>query len=648
MIWKTRSISFGFALLILVLPLMVIAQDTEPTAIPVLPASTEESGAPEIAPPDISGSGDTVQQNEAEATEAVGEPSTDTVEAPIEIISTCPLAVQDSFTATEIFCTGLSSGEACIGNGHVEAVFGADVSGVSFSQVNDRVRLTSLDQLSLDSSDGVWTVLSAKIELNTSDGGSNVTGTMLVFGDVTLSDTGQVSSGGVQNATVIAQRGMNVRRTPSNDGVIVWQLQPGEQIITTGISADRVWVRIIIPNEYQGTGWAYAPYLEVEGGIEALPYVTVNSAQPDLTPPEFVAMQSIELLSGLAQAECGNDIPDSGILLQSPSGMPDAMRLEVNGVEIQLSGTAFIQAQAGISLSVTVLEGQATVISGSSVNASAGNQITVALDSNLSAIGTPSSAPFDGALINNLPVRLLPRQFAFGLAGVGDTSASDGGFAAPTEAVGFGTAAPAATAEICTLSAQETVRNIRSGPSTDYETVRVLQVNENIVGIGQAIGELNLTWYQTDELGWLRIDTINASSSCSALPIVDRPASPQATSTPDGAPNASGLSSSQLGAVACGAAQVTGSISSDGSDVSVEIGGTWTVAAGVTVLFETQGGQLRPEFGDYIQLIASDGSVIAGSDEGRSLRVTFEQNQTFSARFSAGNGDAIVMTANCE
>jgi uncharacterized protein YgiM (DUF1202 family) len=643
--WKTCTISLGIMLLLVALPLMVIAQDTSPTAIPVLPDSTQESAAPEvpdIAPPVISG--DRTQETQAEATAAVEDSVQETVATVVETTAICPVAVQDSFTATEILCTGLSSGEACIGNGNVDAVFGADISGISFSQANDRVRLTSLDQLSLDSSSGIWTVVSAKIELISTGNGASVTGTMLVFGDVTMSDAGQVSSGGAQNATVIAQRGMNVRRTPANDGVVVWQLQPGEQVMATGITVDRVWIRIIIPNEFQGTGWVYAPYLEVEGGVESLAYVTADSPQPNLTAPEFGAMQSIELLSGLAKADCGSDIPDSGILLQSPSGFSDGMRLKVNGVEIQLNGTAFLTAQAGGTLAVNVLEGQATAINGSSVNATAGNRISIPLDSNLSATGTPTTGTFDSVLFDKLPTRLLPRQFAFGMA---DTSQS-GGFVAPTASAGFGTPAPTAISEPCTLTALETVRNIRSGPSTDYETVRVLQLNESVLGIGQAVGELSLTWYQTDELGWVRIDAISASSSCNVLPIVNTPPPPTATAIPDLASGATGLSSSQLGDIVCNGTQTPSSTTSDGSDFSVEIGGTWTVSAGTSVSFVTGGGQLRPEFGNHIQLIGSDGSLIADSGDGLILQVTFEQSTTFSARFSAGNGDVVVMAVSCQ
>lgn len=627
---KKYSIGLAIIILALVLPLVVFAQDTSPTEIPVLPETTQESAAPQapdVAPPNVSS--DASQALVPEATEAV-ETATETTIAE----TVCPVAVQDSFTATEILCEGLTSGEACVGNGVVDALFGADVSGLSFSEPADRVRLTSLDELSLNSSSGFWSVVSARIELITT-GGSIAPAPMLVFGDVTIVDTGQTSATGAQNATVIAQSGMNVRRAPGAEGVIVWQLQPGEEVLSTGITADRQWIRIIIPNEYQGTGWVYAPYLDVEGGVEILPYVNEFSPPADLTPPEFGAMQSIELLSGKAQTDCGTDIPDSGILLQSPNGTPDSLRFKVNGVEIQLNGTAFIQAQAGGNLTVSILEGQATI---SSTSASAGDSVVIALDNNLAASGSPNIESFDPAIVDILPVRLLPRQFAFGVVSTDDTTESS--------SQSFGTAPSTTPAEDCTLTASESVRNIRSGPSTEYETVKVLQPNESVIGIGQALGELNLTWYQTDEFGWVRIDTISASSSCSSLPVVDAPPPPTVVAD-EFEEGAVGLSSSQLGNLVCDGSQITGTVTSDGSDVSVSIGGTWTAAGGATVNFTTGGGQLRPEVGSYIQLVAEDGTMLASSGEGLTLQVTFEQSTTFSTRFSAGNGDVVSMAVTC-
>ncbi len=626
------------------MPITLNAQDTEPTSIPILPESTEDSAAPtapDIAPPVVP------QTNpestvEPEAT-AVVEPEGDDepVEIPFNTEAVCPIAVEDSFTATEILCSDISSGEACIGNGTVDSVFGADVDA-NFSQSNDRVQLTSLDQLTLTSG-STWTIIRAQLELATTDGGDIATGTLFAYGNLTLTDTGRVASGGAQNGTVLAERGMNVRRAPGNEGVVVWQLQGGQQITVTGISTDREWIRMVIPNEFAGTGWVYAPYIQVDGGDETLPVVDASSPAPDLTPPEFAPGQSFELLSAPLPDNCDADTPSSGLLLQSPSGTPDALRVQINSAEIQVSGTVFIQALAGEVLRISVLEGQTTVLfDGSEATASANNRINVPLDINLVVNGAPESEPFDAEELGNIPIRLLPRQIAFGLAPIDESASADN--------TGFGTPPPTSEPTMCTLTAPDEVRNIRSGPSTEYPIVQVLEANQSVMAIGQALGELNLTWYQTDTSGWVRIDTVTVSGDCSALPTVEAPPLPEPTEVPeDTADDAvSALSSSTLADLTCDGTSITGSTTSDGTDTSVAIGGTWTANAGTTATFTTQGGLLRPEFGDLIKLVAEDGTEIAGSGEGRSLRVTFEAETVFEARFSAANGDVVLMAVSCE
>ena len=138
------------------------------------------------------------------------------------------------------------------------------------------------------------------------------------------------------------------------------------------------------------------------------------------------------------------------------------------------------------------------------------------------------------------------------------------------------------------------------------------------------------------------------SDGCSAVPVVETPPPPAASATP--VVTGPSLSSSVLPAFACatGATPNTASATSNGSALFVTIGGTWTVSAGTTVVITTQGGQLRPEFGDFIKLVGEDGSVIAGSGQNHSLRFTFTDSRTFNAQFSAGNGDLVVMAASCE
>lgn len=665
---RERIIAF-FALvmgLMMTLPLTVsMAQDATPTPIPAQgEEDTSDSAAPAanievtVAPTAI-GNTETETDTDAAAPESTAVPeATDTVSEPVDTLANaapvCPIGVQDAFTATEILCSDLASGEACIGNGTVAAVFGNAADNTGFAQSNDRATLDTINQLSLTSTDA-WTVMRAQIRLATSDGGDIATGTMFAYGNVTLEDTGRVAATGAAEGTVIAARGMNVRRTPGNDGVVVWQLGAGENITVTGITADDQWIRIVIPNEFAGTGWVYAPYMQVENGADSLPVVTVNSPVPDLTPPEFAPGQSYRLTTGTVPEGCEGDRSVSGILFQSPSGTPDDMRLEINGVALAINGTVFIQAQAGETLRVSVLEGQTTATAlDESATASSNDALVVALTDDLAPNGTPNTESVDVADLGIVPTRLLPRQIAFDAGATEDIA--DVAAATPVPS-GFGTPAATAIPASCTLTAPD-VRNVRSGPSTAFEIVQVLEEGDSVEAVGQAQGELNLTWFQTAGGGWIRVDTVETSGGCGALPVVDAPELPEATAIPDeddeetdttedtatGEPS---LSSSTLAPLACDGSAITGSTTSDGTEVYVAIGGTWTANAGTTATYTTQGGLFRPELGDYIQLVTDDGTVLASSGEGRSLTITFDTDVLYEARFSAANGDTVLIAASC-
>lgn len=654
-------------LLLMVVPLL--AQDApSPTATPIPIASPEgddDSGAPGLPefpgqPPEstqeVTSEIDpetTAEPGAAEATPDTTAPETD--DAPPSQISesTCPTLVQEGFTATEIVCEAVGNGGACIGNGSVNATPNGNLPDFAFSSPGDRADLTSIDEIQLRTSgteNNAWTVIRARPNLNSSGDGAPVTGEMVLFGDVTLADAGQQSAaGGAVTGSVIAQFGMNVRNAPGSEGGVVWQLSAGEEILVTGITPARDWFRMQIPNRFQGIGWVYAPYIQLEGEAtqDALPTVTTASPPPDLEPPDFGPMQAYDLLSATTPDDCGADIPDSGLLMQSPSALPDAMRFRVNGIDIELNGTAFITAQADRSLQVRVMEGDITVIANDqTAAASTGQIVEVPLTGNLQPGGAPATTDYDTSELAGIPIRLLPRQFVLDTAPlVVDESGADSASDAPAQS-GFGTAEPQPTASVCILTAPDEERNIRSGPGTDYEVIDVLRSNGTVEASGRNDDEFNFAWYQTAR-GWIRFDTVSGTNACANLPIVDAPPPPEPTTPPATAtPGPNSVTSSTLNQI-CPDGQASDSATSDGSTLAIALGGNWQASAGSSITVGTQGGLLRPEYGDYIRIVDESGEVLAGSGEGRTLAYTFQQNRNFRLEFSAANGDVVVMSVRC-
>ncbi|MCU0511214.1 MAG: SH3 domain-containing protein [Anaerolineae bacterium] len=657
---------------LLLLPAAVLAQQptpipapAQPTPIPALSTGGTGSAQPALGPitiPTLSALPTAMLPpgSQALATPAApgdsSAPAGGVLQQPASSTDLCPALVQDAYNATALTCPTLASGEACLGNGVIEASPRADLPDFQFELPGNKARLADLSELrlrTLDTESRAWTVVTAQFPLSSTDAASPPLNTAFVMvGDVTIADDGQLFSAGARSATVLATSGINVRRTPDTSGVVVWQLTPSEQVTVTGRSRDQQWIRIEIPGRFGGIGWVYAPYLDVTGGAETLPFVSADSPRPDLSPPEFGPMQAISLLSAVTAATCTNT-PDSGILVQSPSGiaLEAGVRLRVNDAVITLNGTAFIQAQAGAALLVSVLEGEARLTVGeTTISGTTGSRLSVTMSANLEPQGEPAVSPADAARLAALPITLLPREFALVAA---PAAGSDSAPATEGTVGGISTApiaaTPQPTAEPCLLTAADTVRNIRSGAGTNFEVVALLQPGETIAA-SAAVAEGPFLWYQT-ERGFIRFDTVQASAGCGALTgaPVAAPALPAAaTIAPTGtAAPALSIVSSESGEL-CGAAAATGSFLFPDGVEAAAVGGTWTASAGATLVLEVGGGIIfRGEFGDYTRLADGSGNLLARSGENRTLTYTFDVPTTFQLQIIASKGDFVVYSINC-
>jgi hypothetical protein len=118
-------------------------------------------------------------------------------------------------------------------------------------------------------------------------------------------------------------------------------------------------------------------------------------------------MQAFRFQTGIGDSVCSN-APDSGILIQTPEGAGRVM-LTANGVDITLSSTAYLQAEAGHEMVINLLEGQAEVEAQGVVEVvTAGQQVSVPIDTNLQAAGPPgTSHPYNLPTLQALPVSHL-------------------------------------------------------------------------------------------------------------------------------------------------------------------------------------------------------------------------------------------------
>jgi hypothetical protein len=124
---------------------------------------------------------------------------------------------------------------------------------------------------------------------------------------------------------------------------------------------------------------------------------------------EAPPLQAFYFKTGLNDAPC-EAAPDSGLMLQTPEGVGE-IHFSVNEVEITLGSTAYLQAQPEGDMTVSVLEGEATLTAfGVTVAIPAGSRATVPMNDQMQASGPPEdSEPYDPSELAALPVGLLER-----------------------------------------------------------------------------------------------------------------------------------------------------------------------------------------------------------------------------------------------
>lgn len=640
-------------LLVSLMPLQ--AQDTTPpptVVVPLNPSGQTGSTQPqleEIVPVETPIPEVTADPG-AEVTPDPAAPVTDLAPASA---AGCPSLVAEGFNAATLECINLTSGETCLGYGAASATARTAVDGFSFSQPGDRAQFSRLDTLRLQTfgtANQTWSVMLASPSFNTDDiEPVPVTATMLAFGEVSLIDTGDAPAGDFPAATVIATSGMNVRRQPNTGAVVVWQLGAGEEVIATGRTNDEDWIRIVIPNEFAGTGWVYAPYLEVAGGETLLPLVNPGEAAPVLTPPEFGPMQSFRLATTPVDASC-EGVPDSGVIIQSPNAIASNIRFRVNGVSLALNGTLFLEAQPGGTLDISVLEGLVTADTGDVPRvAQAGSLISIAMSDTLAPNGAPTVQIYDLPTLLELPLNRLPRQFALGTGG---TQTAQPGAAQPTPVPAPGQPTPdgpviVGAAGVLNLNATPTV-GLLDVVTGDAAQPTAAAPETNNTGGGVNIVGVNTFATPTAGTG------VNITGPAATTPEISLTSTGSEVVITGNNPVVSGfsLTSDQINGNICELGEATSlSVQADNTDSpAVTAGGTWQAAGGITVVFSVTNRNLTepdPDYGDYIRLVDDSGNIVAQSGDETFLVHTFGATTTFTAEFAAEPGDFLLIRAEC-
>lgn len=345
----------------------------------------------------------------------------------------CPEIVQTAVSAASEACSGLGRNQACYGNIQLDAVPQAGVADLQFSQPGDLVNISDVQSLTLsplDRQENRWGVALMKIQANLPDTlpGQNVT--FVLFGDVEIANAVVPTNteavtlpATVSSMTPIIESFTETTNVPQ-------MLSQGQTLTADGLDSSGQYLHVILED---GTaGWVPLVMVQVDGDVSALASldllsaVTSSSATPSLNP-----MQAFYFKSGFDDAPC-ESAPDSGILIQTPQG-GQQITLTMNGVEVQLGSTAYIQTSD--ELTFNLVEGESEVTSdGVTRVVPAGTRVRIPLaeeEGQLVASGPPSEVePYDADAFAALPLALLdeavtvaPPLTAEQIAGLGSATA---------------------------------------------------------------------------------------------------------------------------------------------------------------------------------------------------------------------------------
>jgi hypothetical protein len=309
----------------------------------------------------------------------------------------CPTIVRAALDSAAQACDSLARNQACYGNIHLQAT-PQEGKTVVFEKSGDIANVADLHTLQLSSmslTDQSWGVALMKLQANLPDTipGQNVT--VLLFGNVEIDSAFDTP----HELTMTARGGVNVRLRPTTQASsVIASLKPGQAVVANGRVKDGAWVRVKLD---MGVGWVAANLLDTDGDVTALPVAEAGAAV-------YGPMQAFTFKSGFGDRPC-EAAPDSGILIQTPKNAA-RVKLQVNGAQIDLGSTVYLQAQPGNTMTVTVLEGAARLTAnGATQTVPARTYSEVPLNASGQASGKPAyPKPYNRAPLLALPVDRLP------------------------------------------------------------------------------------------------------------------------------------------------------------------------------------------------------------------------------------------------
>lgn len=303
----------------------------------------------------------------------------------------CPLVVDDVLAEAKASCAALESGEICLGHPEVTTVVNCETLP-EFDSAGDTIPINSLCAMRLGAMQpsGEWGIAIMRV-LPTHFEQSI---TMALLGDIEIQNAASAAS----QVKVWVTTDTEVHSGPGSSYAIIETLPAGAVVLANACNCTRHWLRVVIEDNI--IGWIPTGKVSIIGNADILPEVERDT-------PLYASMQAFKFHSGDQAPPCSNALP-AGILIQMPSEL-EPVPLQINGVELSLNATAFVQSQPSESMSVTLLDGtgQITAYDFTAV-VPAGTRVSIPMSEENMPNGLMQIEPYTRDDVATLPLGLLP------------------------------------------------------------------------------------------------------------------------------------------------------------------------------------------------------------------------------------------------
>jgi SH3-like domain-containing protein len=322
--------------------------------------------------------------------------------------STCASDVESILMTVRDACDSVQRNQVCFGNHRIDAQAKEQDYELEFESSGDIEELSNFNRLQLRQSDpetGDWGVVLMKLQASLPGTVPGQSVTIVAFGDVEIGEqASEIPTPITVDIEVAAQGSVNLRSGPGTNYNIVDTLLPQEIVTSDGRNESTDWLRIQLSESE--VAWVYAPLVKTDDDLTSLPV---------LTPDDSTIMsntQAIYLNTGIGTVRC-NAVPDSGILVQTPTDI-QFVQFSINGIDVELGSTAYIQAGEINGLSIFLLEGKAQMTAFDETQPIfPGGVVTVNLNSDLEPQSIPTRfRPYEIEQLQGIEnlVTLLPEE----------------------------------------------------------------------------------------------------------------------------------------------------------------------------------------------------------------------------------------------